>query len=97
MSMDFVNFVFGTLTGVAGNAAYDGIKLIFGSTFSSLEASAKADNKEKFELILQTAIEQNNEIKQQLEQLQQGKSINIVKQDNIFGDNVAGDKVINNN
>ncbi|MCK5919032.1 MAG: hypothetical protein KAG34_11430 [Cocleimonas sp.] len=44
---------------------------------------------------MQTVIEKNSEIKQQLEQLQQGKSINIVKQDNVFGDNVAGNKIIN--
>jgi len=48
MSMDVVNFVFGALTGVAGNTVYDGIKLIFGSTFSRLETLAQADEKEKF-------------------------------------------------
>ena len=95
--MEIVNYAFQTiLAGISGNAAYDSIKLIVGGTFPSLEASVKANNKEKFELILQTVIEQNAEIKQQLEQLQQGKSINVVKQDNVFGDNIAGNKIINN-
>ena len=95
MSMELIDFAFSTLTGVSGNAAYEGIKFILGGTFSSLEASAKADDKDKFEIILQTAMEQNKEVKQQLEQLQQGQSIHSIKQNNVFGDNVAGNKIIN--
>lgn len=94
--MEIINYAFQTiLAGVSGNAAYEGIKLILGGSFSNLEASVKANDKDKFEMILQTAIVQNNEIKQQLEQLRQSKSINVVKQDNVFGDNIVGNKNIN--
>ncbi len=65
--MDLIEFAFGALTGVAGNTAYDGMKLILGNTFSKLEAFAKDDDKDRFELVLQTAIDSNVEIKKQLE------------------------------
>lgn len=93
--MDLVSFAFGALTGVAGNAAYDGMKLILGNTFNKLEVFAKNDEKEKFELVLLAAIESNETIKNQLEQLQRGESITIVNQQhNGLGDNVAGDKIV---
>ena len=95
--MDLIEFTFGALTGVAGNAAYDGMKLILGETFNKLESFAKDDDKKSFELVLQTVIESNENIKQQLEQLQRGESITIVNQQhNGEGDNVARDKIINN-
>lgn len=96
MSMDLVSFVFGAATGVAGNAVYDGIKLVLGNTFSKLETLAKNNDKATFEMVLQTAIESNETIRQQLEQLQRGESITLINQQhNGLGDNVAGDKIIN--
>ena len=95
MSMALIDFAFGGLTGIAGNTVYDGLKLIMGSSFPSLDASVKADDKGKFEIILQTAMEQNKEIKQQLEQLKNGQKVTFVKQKHSgSGDNVAGDKIV---
>ncbi len=97
MSMDLISFVFGAAaSGVTGNAVYDGIKLVLGNGFAQLEAFAKNDDREKFELVLQTVLENNDTIKQQLEQLQRGETITIVNQQhNGKGDNVAGNKIIN--
>ena len=94
MSMELIDFAFGTLTGVAGNTVYESLKLILGGSFDKLESLAKADDKATFELLLQTAIEQNQTLKQQLAQLQQGQPINIVTQHNIHGDNIAGNKIV---
>ncbi len=69
MSMDLINFVFGAATGVAGNTVYDSTKLILGSTFGKLETFARQDDKERFELVLQTVLETNEAIKQQLDDL----------------------------
>jgi hypothetical protein len=94
--MDLISFVFGAAaSGVTGGAVYDGIKLVLGNSFAKLEAFAKNDDKESFELVLQTVLESNSSIKQQLEQLQRGESITLVNQQHSgSGDNVAGDKII---
>ena len=95
MDMGLVEFVLGAATGVAGNAAYDGVKMVLGNTFNKLKTLAGNNDQETFKLVLQTAIESNDNIKQQLEQLRRGESITIVKQDNIYGDNIAGNKIVN--
>ncbi len=97
--MDLISFVFGAAaSGVTGGAAYDGIKLVLGNSFAKLEAFAKNDDKGSFELVLQTVLESNATIKQQLEQLEQlqrGESITLVNQQHSgSGDNVAGNKII---
>ena len=94
--MELAEFVFAAATGVAGSGVYDGVKLILGQTFGKLEIFARNDDKEKFDLVLQTAIESNEAIKSQLEQLQRGENIQILKQQNIHGDNIGRDKIINN-
>ncbi|MEE9424173.1 MAG: hypothetical protein V3V18_04250 [Methylococcales bacterium] len=96
MSMDLINYVFAAAaSGVTGNAAYDSIKLVLGDTFTKLESFAKNDEKETFDLVLQTVLENNKTIKQQLEQLQRGETITIVNQQHQGkGDNVAGNKII---
>jgi hypothetical protein len=96
MSMDLISFVFGAAaSGVTGNAVYDGIKLVLGSSFAKLENFAINDDKENFDLVLQTVLEHNETIKQQLEQLQRGETITIVNQQHSGkGDNVAGNKII---
>ena len=95
MDMGLAAFVFTIATGTASTVVYEGAKAVLGSTFSKLEAFAKNDDRETFELVLQTAIESNEEIKQQLEQLQRGEKITIVNQQHSgTGDNVAGDKIV---
>ena len=94
--MGLVEFVLGAATGVAGNTAYDGVKMVLGNTFNKLKTLAGNNDQETFELVLQTAIESNDNIKKQLEQLQRGENIQILKQENIYGDNIGRDKIINN-
>ena len=96
MSMDLISFVFGAAaSGVTGNAIYDGIKLVLGNSFTKLEEFAKNDDREKFGLVLQAVLENNDTIKQQLEQLQRGETITIINQQHSGkGDNVAGSKII---
>lgn len=89
------DFIFGALTGVAGNTVYDHVKNILGvKLHPKLEDAANNKNMEKFLIILETAMDANEEIKLQLENLQKGRMPNINQMNNIFGDNVGGNKII---
>ena len=97
MNAELLTFVMTTLgTGVTGNLAYDGLKQIVGGTFPRLLSSAKNNNTVEVESIFQTLIEQNIQIKNQLEQLQSGQPITFVNQthsgsgDNVVTTNVKG-------
>ena len=89
------SFVFGILNGVAGNAVYDQLKNILGDKLHyKLEDFAKKDDKEKFITTLDGAVTAKEELKLQIEDLQKGRIINTNYMNNVFGDNVAGNKVV---
>jgi hypothetical protein len=91
-------FVFGALTGVAGNAIYAQVTNILGSRLHpKLTDAATNNDMEKFLTILDAAMDANEEIKLKLENLQAGKTINLNQMKNVFGDNFIGNKTINNN
>lgn len=94
--MDLTEFVFGIFNGIAGNAAYDQIKNILGNKISpKLEDASNKGDKEKFLTILESVMDANEEMRLKIENLQKGKSTTINQMNNIYGDNVAGNKVIN--
>jgi hypothetical protein len=57
------------VSGVAGNAAYDGIKAILGKGFERLASYAREKKKGEFEIALLSILETNEKIEQQLSQL----------------------------
>jgi len=94
--MDLTEFVFGIFNGIAGNAAYDQIKNILGNKISpKLKDASNKGDKEKFLTILKSVMDANEEIRLKIENLQKGKNTTINQMNNIYGDNVAGNKVIN--
>lgn len=94
--MDLTEFVFGIFNGIAGNAAYDQIKNILGNKISpKLEDASNKGDKEKFLTILESVMDANEEIRLKIENLQKGKNTTINQMNNIYGDNIAGNKVIN--
>lgn len=93
--MDLISFTESIMTSVAGGAAYDGVKLVLNDQFDKLQGFLENNEKDKFELVLQTLIDSNETIRQQLEQLQRGENLTLVQQNHTgFGDNVAGDKIV---
>ncbi|QLQ30939.1 MAG: hypothetical protein HZT40_04200 [Candidatus Thiothrix singaporensis] len=55
-----VEFVFGALTGVAGNTIYDQVKGILGAKLSpKLEDAANSNDREKFINVLEGAMDAN--------------------------------------
>ena len=82
--------------GVVGNATYEGLKVILGSSFDRL--SNYLINKEtvKFEVALDMLFEENKELKRQIEQLQQGKSVTFDNSIKVGGNN-SGNIVTGNN
>ena len=82
-----VTFVYPILTGVATNALYDGIKAIFPKkSFEKLEKLAKEKKEEEFKEQLEMILELNENIKKALEELKNGKNIEV-NQTNIYGNN----------
>ena len=69
---EIIQFVSNLIT---EGVAYDSLKVILGSSFNKLTSYLSNNEKEKFEGALEILLEQNEEIKQQIIKLQQGKSI----------------------
>ena len=63
------------VTGVVGNVTYDELKTILGSSFNKLTNYLSNNEKAKFEGALEMLIEQNVNIKQEIEKLQKSKII----------------------
>jgi len=61
--------------GVVGNTSYDSLKVILGSSFDRLSNYLSNNQNEKFKGALEMLLEQNEELKQKIIELQQGKSI----------------------
>ena len=95
---ELINFVsLSIVGGTIGNASYDGLKLILGNHFDKLLNYLKENKQEKFEGALEILLEENSELREQIEQLKQGKKINIINitQSHLGnGDNIGGDKNI---
>jgi len=72
--MGLVEFVWSSF--VSG-VAYDTIKPIVGNTFNKLAGFSGSGDRDKFELVLESIIESNENIKKQLEALQSGKTVNL--------------------
>lgn len=53
-------------SGVVGNAAYDGVKVLFGHKFDELQAYAEEDKEETFKAVLKTALDYNQAMAEQL-------------------------------
>jgi len=65
------------VSGVAGNAAYDGIKTILGKGFDRLAYYAQEKKKSEFETALLSILETNEKIKQQLSELNENSQLII--------------------
>ncbi len=96
---NLIPFVWNTfVSGIVGNAAYDGIKAILSQGFDRLAVYAKKGEKKEFDIALISILETNENIVKQLSQLREGSLINIQKQNhNGTGDNIGRDKIININ
>lgn len=67
-------------SGIAGNAAYDGIKALLGTSFNRLHQHCTRQERTEFENELQTLLDNNQQLRQDLAALAQGKnnhSVNI--------------------
>ncbi len=95
MDMDLITFTYAALTGVSANAAYDSIKQSLGTAFYRFEKLAKTEDKDSFNEEMQLLLEQDEEVKQQLKDIQQGNNTRIKQSHSGSGDNVAGDKTVN--
>jgi len=84
-------------SGVIGNAAYDGIKTTLGIAFDRLAGHTKAQKRAEFDAAVFAILETNQKIRNILSSLASGTSINISQHHSGTGDNVAGDKITNNN
>ncbi len=83
-------------TSIMGGVAYDGIKVILGSSFDKLSSYLSNNEEIKFEAYLEGLLEQNEELKQQIIDLREGKS---VSSDNsiTIGGNSSGINITGNN
>ena len=97
---DIIQFVSTSIaSGVVGSVAYDGLKAVLGSSFDRLSNYLSNNETVKFEVALEMLFEENQELKKQIEQLQQEKEVSITtitQTHSGLGDNVGGDKIINN-
>lgn len=90
---EIIQFVSNLIT---EGVAYDSLKVILGSSFNKLTSYLSNNEKEKFEGALEILLAQNEEIKQQIIKLQQGKSIINDKSIRIDGKN-SGINITGNN
>mgnify|MGYP003543921895 CR=1 FL=1 len=90
---EIIQFVSNSIT---GGVAYDSLKVILGSSFNKLTSYLSNNEKEKFEGALEILLEQNEEMKQQIIELQKGKSIVNDKSIKIGGQS-SGINVTGNN
>ena len=96
-NVELAKFVWDSvLTGVIGNAAYDGIKAILGSTFDRLKNCVNDQEREQFDVAIDLILETNQEIRNKLSSLASGTHIGVSQHHSGTGDNVAGDKIVNN-
>ena len=90
---EIIQFVSNLIT---EGVAYDSHKVILGSSFNKLTSYLSNNEKEKFEGALEILLEQNEEMKQQIIELQKGKSIVNDKSIKIGGQS-SGINVTGNN
>lgn len=96
-NVEIANFLWASISsGVIGNAAYDGIKAILGSAFDRLVGHANAQKRAEFDAAVHAILETNQEIRNTLSSVASGTSISISQHHSGTGDNVAGDKIVNN-
>ena len=69
---EIIQFVSNLIT---EGVAYDSLKVILGSSFNKLTSYLSNNEKEKFEGALEILLEQNEEMKQQIIELQKGKPV----------------------
>ena len=85
---EIVEFVSGAMVGgVVGNTTHDGLKVILGSSFDRLSSYLSNNEKAKFEGALEMLLEQNEELKQQIVDLQEGKTVTTDNSVKIGGNN----------
>jgi len=86
------------VSGVAGSVAYDGLKVVLGTSFDRLSTYISNDETAKFEGALEMLLEENDELRKQIEALKEGKEVfsTVINQSHTgSGDNVGGDKIVN--
>ena len=92
--MDLITFVQETIGGgIAGGAAYDGLKMILGNSNEKLSSYLQKNETAKFEAALDMLLSENMELRKKIERLQNGENIQNIIQNNVYGDNIAGDKI----
>ena len=91
-----INFIWNAIvTGMIGNAAYEGIRAILGKDFDSLLRFSKGKQKPEFEATLISILARDEKIEQQLSQLQQDLNNGQSQNHSGIGDNVGRDKTVN--
>ena len=95
--LEIVNFVSSSIVGgVAGNLAYDELKIILGSFFHKLSSYLHNEEHSKFQSELEVLLDKNKELKQQIIALHQAKNTNITINGDIKGVGVAPkDSIVN--
>ena len=72
--MDLIEFTWGALV---GGIYYDTAKIILGASYSKLHSFVKENKKDEFKSHLETIFDANENIKHQLEELQNNGEVNI--------------------
>ena len=91
-----INFIWNAMvTGIVGNAAYDGIRAILAKDFDKLLPFSKDKQKPEFEAALISILARDQKIEQQLSQLQKNLSNGQHQYHSGVSDNVGRDKIIN--
>lgn len=92
--MDLVTFIQETIVGgIAGGAAYDGLKMILGNSYDKLASYLQNKEIHKFEAALDMLLSENIEVKKSLEHLRDGNYMQSIIQNNVNGYNIAGNKL----
>ena len=85
---EIVQFVSTSIaSGVVGSVAYDGLKAVLGSSFDMLSDYLSTNKEAEFNGALTMLLMQNEALKQQIIELQQGKSIVFDNSVDVGGNN----------
>ncbi len=79
-----------------GGALYDSVKIILASRFDLLKDYLTSNQTDKFTAAFEMLLAENQEIKAQLVQLMNDPTIMVTQTHSGSGDNVAGNKIVNN-
>jgi len=97
MNSEIISYIYGAMAaGAIGNSTYDSIKYVLGKKYGILQKFIDNNDKNSFEIALDTIISTNKEIKEELEKLINNPSLIIKMKHTGKGDNIGRDKNENN-